>query len=60
MMEVLRIIKASGLRPRRTIRIGLWGAEEGGLIGSRFYATEHLAAPRAVAAGQAERGGGCW
>jgi carboxypeptidase Q len=42
MMEVLRIVKATGLRPRRTIRIGLWGAEEGGLLGSRAYAREHL------------------
>ena len=51
MMEVLRIIKATGLRPRRTVRIGLWGAEEDGLIGSRVYATEHLGrAPGAAAA----------
>jgi hypothetical protein len=42
MMEALRIIKATGLQPRRTIRIGLWGAEEGGLIGSRTYVSEHL------------------
>jgi hypothetical protein len=42
MMEVLRIFKAAGLQPRRTVRIGLWGAEEGGLLGSRFYVREHL------------------
>lgn len=42
MMEALRIIKAAGLKPRRTIRIALWGAEEGGLIGSRTYVSEHL------------------
>jgi hypothetical protein len=42
MMEVLRILKSTGLRPRRTIRIGLWGAEEAGLVGSRTYATEHF------------------
>ena len=41
-MEALRIIQASGLHPRRTIRIGLWGAEEGGLLGSKAYVTEHL------------------
>jgi hypothetical protein len=42
MMEVLRIFRATGLRPRRTVRIGLWGAEEGGLIGSQAYVREHL------------------
>ena len=42
MMEVLRIVKTLGLKPRRTIRIALWGGEEAGLVGSRFYATEHL------------------
>jgi hypothetical protein len=42
MMEVLRIFKATGLRPRRTVRIGLWGAEENGLIGSQHYVREHI------------------
>jgi carboxypeptidase Q len=42
MMEVLRIFKTAGLRPRRTVRIGLWGAEENGLIGSQAYVREHL------------------
>src|SRR4029453_9041479 len=42
MMEVLRILHATGLRPRRTIRIALWGAEEEGLIGSRLYAERYL------------------
>jgi carboxypeptidase Q len=42
MMEVLRIIKAVGLQPRRTIRVALWGAEEQGLIGSRVYAEKYL------------------
>jgi Zn-dependent M28 family amino/carboxypeptidase len=42
MMEVLRILKATGLQPRRTVRIGLWGAEEAGLVGSRTYASEHF------------------
>ena len=41
-MEALRILKASGLQPRRTIRIGLWGAEEQGLNGSRGYVAKHL------------------
>lgn len=42
MMEVLRIFKATGLQPRRTVRIGLWGAEENGLVGSAAYVREHL------------------
>lgn len=37
MMEAMRIIKSLGVSPRRTIRIGLWGGEEQGLIGSRNY-----------------------
>ena len=39
-MEALRILKTAGLQPRRTIRIGLWGGEEQGLIGSREYVGE--------------------
>ncbi len=42
MMEVFRILQATGLRPRRTIRLALWGAEELGLDGSRAYADAHL------------------
>jgi len=42
MMEALRVIKASGLAPRRTIRIGLWGDEESGTVGSETYAARHL------------------
>jgi len=42
MMEILRIFKATGLRPRRTVRIGLWGNEENGLLGSGAYASQHL------------------
>lgn len=37
MLEVMRIFKALGIQPRRTIRIGLWSAEEQGLLGSRGY-----------------------
>lgn len=42
MMEVVRILQATGLKPRRTIRIALWGGEEQGLIGSRNYVTNHF------------------
>ncbi|MEK6612072.1 MAG: M20/M25/M40 family metallo-hydrolase [Gemmatimonadota bacterium] len=41
MMEALRIFQALGLKPRRTIRIGLWTGEEQGLIGSREYVKAH-------------------
>ena len=41
MMEALRILRTVGAKPRRTIRIGLWGAEEQGLMGSRAYVREH-------------------
>jgi len=43
-MEAVRIIKALGLKPRRTIRIALWTGEEQGLLGARGWAAEHLAA----------------
>ena len=42
MMEALRIIQATGIKPRRTIRIALWGGEELGLIGSRGYMQNFL------------------
>ena len=40
-MEALRILQTLGLKPRRTIRIGLWSGEEQGLLGSRAYVTQH-------------------
>ncbi len=43
MMEVMRILKATGLKMRRTVRIGLWTGEEQGLLGSRAYVNEHFA-----------------
>jgi hypothetical protein len=41
-MEAMRILQSLGVKPRRTIRIGLWGGEEQGLLGSRAYVGEHL------------------
>jgi len=41
-MEAVRIIQALGLKPRRTIRIGLWSGEEQGLFGSLAYVAQHL------------------
>ena len=43
MMEAMQILKTVGAKPRRTIRIGLWGGEEQGLLGSQAYVREHLA-----------------
>jgi len=46
-LEAVRILqtvmKEAGMQPRRTIRVGLWGAEEQGLIGSRAYVATHYA-----------------
>ena len=42
MMEAMRILKTLGVKPRRTIRLALWGGEEQGLYGSRGYAKNHL------------------
>ncbi len=46
MLEALRLIKATGLKPRRTIRIGLWTGEEQGLLGSRAYVRDHFGDPQ--------------
>jgi Zn-dependent M28 family amino/carboxypeptidase len=46
-MEVVRILQALNVKPRRTIRIGLWGGEEEGLIGSRAYVEQHFASRQA-------------
>ncbi len=42
MMEAVRILKATGLQPKRTVRIALWGGEEQGLHGSRGYVKNHF------------------
>ncbi len=42
MMEAVRILRASGLPLRRTVRLALWGGEEQGLLGSRAYVQRHF------------------
>jgi Iap family predicted aminopeptidase len=45
MMEALRILKALGVQPKRTVRIALWGGEEEGLLGSFGYVKKHFGNP---------------
>ncbi len=42
MMEAVRILKATGYQPKRTIRIALWTGEEQGIYGSRNYVKNHF------------------
>ena len=42
MLEAIRILNAMGVKPRRTIRVALWGGEEQGLLGSQAYVKDHF------------------
>jgi carboxypeptidase Q len=42
MIEAMRILNSLGIQPERTIRIGLWGGEEQGFLGSRDYVKTHF------------------
>ena len=44
-VEAMRILKAVGATPRRTIRAALWAGEEQGLHGSREYVLKHFGDP---------------
>jgi carboxypeptidase Q len=48
MMEVMRILKASKVPLKRTVRIGLWSGEEQGLYGSKAYVAKHFADPKTM------------
>ncbi|MEN6559508.1 MAG: M20/M25/M40 family metallo-hydrolase [Acidobacteriota bacterium] len=41
-MEAMRILKALGVKPRRTIRAAFWTGEEEGFYGSRGYVARHF------------------
>ena len=49
-LEVLRAFQATGLKPRRTLRVILWSGEEQGLLGSRAYVEAHKGAMDAIQA----------
>ncbi|MEO7658278.1 MAG: M20/M25/M40 family metallo-hydrolase [Pyrinomonadaceae bacterium] len=51
-MEAARILIASGLKPRRTIRVALWSGEEQGLLGSRAYVTQQFGEMKGAGQGQ--------
>jgi hypothetical protein len=54
-LEVMRILQSYGLKPRRTVRIGLWSGEEQGSLGSRAYVAAHLG--RKIDASDTQSGG---
>jgi Zn-dependent M28 family amino/carboxypeptidase len=45
-LEAARILGAISARPRRTIRVALWGGEEQGLFGSHEYVVQHFGNPK--------------
>jgi carboxypeptidase Q len=52
-MEVMRILNALHVKPRRTIRVGLWTGEEQGEFGSYNYVKQHFGfIPRSTAPDQ--------
>lgn len=44
-LEAMRVLRAVGAKPRRTIRAALWSGEEQGLHGSREYVLKHFGDP---------------
>ena len=48
MIEAVRLLKTLNLRMERTVRLGLWGGEEEGLLGSKAYVKEHFGDPETM------------
>jgi carboxypeptidase Q len=46
-MEAMRILRALGVSPRRTIQVALWSGEEQGLLGARAFVAQHFDTPEA-------------
>ena len=57
MMEAARILKAIGVKPRRSIRVACWSGEEQGLLGSQAYVKKHFGSAEAPTAEFAKFGG---
>jgi hypothetical protein len=57
MMEAVRILRAIGVKPRRTIRVALWSGEEQGLLGSQAYVKKHFGSAEAPLPGFEKFGG---
>lgn len=57
MMEAARILKAIGVKPRRTIRVALWSGEEQGLLGSQAYVKQTFGSFEEPRAGYEKFGG---
>jgi hypothetical protein len=57
MMEAARILKALGVKPRRTIRVALWSGEEQGLLGSQAYVKKHFGSAEAPTPAWSKFGG---
>jgi carboxypeptidase Q len=57
-LEAMRVLQALDLHPRRSIRVGLWSAEEQGTLGSQAYVAAHFGRRVVGSDGQAriERG----
>jgi carboxypeptidase Q len=55
--EAVRLMRALGLRPRRTVRVVLWTNEENGIEGGKAYRDRHAAElPRHVMAMESDGG----